>query len=145
MQMIDRPRNQATTYPPARRGRNNARRIAVSAKWRIVVAVILDRWVFFSDNPGWRHAAAPLGLPWALMFNTFGVMILEKAQHQKAPAKENLGLPSLALHASMTDGPVCDAIKFRGCSSAKAVKPRAQARGDVVTIKSVLEAYRRDR
>ena len=81
--LIDRPRNQATTCPPAHRGRDNARRIAVSAKWRIVVAVILDRCVFLPDNPGWRHAAAPLGLPWALMCNTFGVMIFEKVQHQK--------------------------------------------------------------
>ena len=99
--LIDRPRNQATTCPPARRGRNNARRIAVSAKWRIEVAVILDRCVFLPANPGWRHAAAPLGLPWALMCNTFGVLILEKTQYHKTPAKGTPGFPSLALQASI--------------------------------------------
>ena len=62
-----------------------------------MVAVILDRGVFLPDNPGWRHAAAPLGLPWALVSNTFGVMTLGKAQHQKVPAKENPVLLSLAL------------------------------------------------
>ena len=34
------------------------------------------------DNPGLRHATASRGLPWALMLNTFGVRMLELAQHQ---------------------------------------------------------------
>ena len=55
------------------------------------------------SNPGWRHGAAPLGLPWAKFCNAFGVRNYQIAQLQKALAKEAPGFPSLALQASMNE------------------------------------------
>ena len=64
-----------TIHAAADRGRNKPWAIAVSTSWPRIASVMLDRGNLLRSNPGWRHATASLGLPWAKICNAFGARI----------------------------------------------------------------------